>query len=181
MPQVVGRPSRLFLGYPLPRHGLEGVGVLGMGSPAVRLADGAPDECLASPAPAPRRAFPRIVKRYMPALRRAWACSLASRWRLDILANGKDVFLASDAIPVAPQLRAGGLISRYSPPPSVKLIGLSPGLVLRIFASVRGMMRVSGEVIPATIPAISSDGNGRCRLLPDANPLLLLEFAPGIG
>jgi len=58
---------------------------------------------------------------------------------------------------------------------------LSPGLVLRIFASVRGMMRVSGEVIPAKIPAIYSDGNGRSRLLPDANSLLLLGFTPGIG
>jgi hypothetical protein len=43
------------------------------------------------------------------------------------------------------------------------------------------MMRVSGEVIPATIPAIYSDSNGQCRLLPDANPLLLLGFTSGIG
>jgi hypothetical protein len=101
--------------------------------------------------------LPGIIKRYMP-----------FPLVVEILADGKDVFLASDAIAVAPQLRAGRSHFQIKPAAVGSLIGFSPGLVLRIFASVRGMMRVSGEVIPATIPAIyriAMDNAGCDRML----------------
>src|SRR3546814_5741151 len=66
-----------------------------------------------------------------------------------------------------------GRTSRCSPPPSDILTGLGAGLLVRIFASVRGISAGIGLSTPATIPAISLACHGCHWTISDSNPLLL--------
>lgn len=81
---------------------------------------------------------------------------------------------------ITPQLPARGSDFQIQPAAIRRVDRVFAGLGVAEFRVGRGMMRVSGEAIPTSILAISSDDNGRRRLLKDENTALTLGLSLGI-
>ena len=160
--QVDVGPTGAFPVDPFPRHGLEGVGVVGLEGQALGLAvvggvDAPDDQGTAFGA-------------FGAGLRQGEAVRLAAEeglglsfaaGRLCIFAEGEDIFFVGDPVAVAPELGAGGADFQVQPLAVSQFDGLVAGPGVADFGVGEGHGAAGIVVwIPATIPAIRPDDNG---------------------